>query len=151
MDLRLLIPIAPLLALAGIAFGGPPVATVTSAGTFDLHGAAIKTEGIPYWPVMAGDEIGTHLSMALIRFPDGASVALGGNSRARVETVNGVLVFRLSSGTMQVIGGQHSMVRFYDGSQPVSVSSGVTQRVGRVFQPMGLGSLPGPPAPASGR
>jgi len=143
---------ALLLALAGFAFGGAPVATVTSSGTFDLHGAAVRTEGIPSWPVMAGDEIATHASSALIRFQDGTSVALGANSRAKVETVDNVLVFRLSGGTMQVTASQNSTVKFYEGGQSVAVRSGVNPRVGNGTQVKDNGiTLPPPPAPISGK
>jgi ferric-dicitrate binding protein FerR (iron transport regulator) len=140
------VPIALLLALAGVAFGSAPVATVASAGTFDLHGAAVRTEGVPFWPVMAGDEIATHGSSALVRFQDGTSVALGENSRAKVETVDNILVFRLSGGTMQVTAAKTSAVKFYDGAQSVAVRSGVNPRVGRA-SPLLIINLPPPPPP----
>jgi len=141
------VPIALLLALAGLAFGSAPVATVASAGTFDLHGAAVRTEGVPFWPVMAGDEIATHASSALIRFQDGTSVALGENSRAKVETVDNILVFRLVGGTMQVTAAQTPAVRFYDGTQSVAVRSGLNPRVGKGAGLPQLLTLPPPPPP----
>jgi hypothetical protein len=150
MLVRCGVPFALLLALAGLAFGGASVATVASAGTFDLHGAAVRTEGIPFWPVMAGDEIATHASSALVRFQDGTSVALGENSRAKVETVDNILVFRLFGGTMQVTAAQTSAIRFYDGTRSVAVRSGVNPRVGNGAGPQII-TLPPPPQPVSGR
>jgi hypothetical protein len=152
MTVRFVVPIALLLALAGFTFGGAPVATVTSSADFDLHGAVVRTGGIPSWPVMSGDEIATHASSALIRFQDGTSVALGENSRAKVETVDSVLVFRLSGGTMQVTAGQSPAVKFYDGTKFVAVRPGVNPTVG---QGIGRYSLlpppPPPPTPISSR
>jgi hypothetical protein len=153
MFTKLAVSIALFFALAGFAFGGAPVAIVTSSGSFDLHGSAVKTDGIPSWPVMAGDEIVTHASAALIRFQDGTSVALGENSRAKVETVDGVLVFRLFGGAMQVTGTQTSAVRFYDGNRPVAVHSGVNPSVGTgssMYERLHI-TAPPPPAPVSGK
>jgi hypothetical protein len=132
------------IALAGFAFGGPPVATVSSSGTFDLHGTAVRTEGIPSWPVLAGDEIATHASSALIRFQDGTSVALAENSRAKVETVDNAPVFRLLGGAMQVTATQSPAVKFYNGAQPVPVRAGVNPRVGNGAR-LNLVTLPPPP------
>ena len=146
MRFRCVIPIALLLAMAGLVFGGSSVATVASSGTFDLHGVAVRTEGVPFWPVMAGDEIATHASSALVRFQDGTSVALGENSRAKVETVDNALVFRLSGGTMQVTAAKTSAIKFYDGAQSLAVRSGVNPRVGRA-SPLLIISLPPPPPP----
>jgi hypothetical protein len=152
MLVRIVVPIALLLALAGFAFGGAPVATVSSSGSFDLHGSTVKTEGIPYWPVVAGDEIATHGSSAIIRFHDGTSVSLGENSRARVETIDNVLVFRLSGGTMQVNAAPVSAIKFFQGGQNVAVHSGYNPQVGSGTQvrPMKV-SLPPLPAPVSGK
>lgn len=146
MHYRYVILIALLLAMAGLVFGGSSVATVTSSGTFDLHGAAVRTEGVPFWPVMAGDEIATYASSALVRFQDGTFVALGKNSRAKVETVDNIPVFRLVGGTMQVTAAQTSAVRFYDGAQSLAVRSGVNPRVGRA-SPLLIINLPAPPKP----
>ena len=150
---RCVVPIALLLAMAGLVFGGSPVATVASSGTFDLHGAAVRTEGVPFWPVMAGDEIATHASSAFVRFQDGTSVALGENSRAKVETVDNIPVFRLVGGTMQVNAAQTSAVKFYDGAQSLAVRSGVNPRVGRASPQfiITLPPAPPPPQPVSGR
>lgn len=151
MPIRLVFSISVFLLLAGLAFGGSPVATVTSSGTFDLHGSTVRTEGIPYWPVMTGDEIVTHGSAALVRFQDGTSVSLGANSSAKIENSGGTIVFRLVGGTMQVTALQTPAVRFYSGIQQVAVHSGVNQSVGSGTRPQQDLSGPPPPSPVSGK
>src|SRR5690349_2315271 len=42
-----------LVAVAGLSLAASPVATVSSAGSFALRGATVKTDGVPSWPVMA--------------------------------------------------------------------------------------------------
>jgi hypothetical protein len=151
MSVRLVSGVVSLLALAGLAFGSGPVATVTSPGTFNLHGSTVRTEGIPSWPVMADDEIATFGFPALIRLQDGTSVALGENSRAKVETVDNVLVFRLLGGTMHVIGAPSSGVRIYNGTQPVVGRSSSSSGTGVVARPARIIAAPPPPAPVSGQ
>jgi hypothetical protein len=145
---------ALLIALAGFALGGAPVGTITSSGTFDLHGTAVRTEGIPFWPLMAGDEIATHAFSALVRFQDGSSVVLGENSRAKIETVNDVLTFRLTGGTMQVTAGPIPTVKIYKGAELVALGSGIHTVGGgdiRGASPRLKIALPPPPNPVSGK
>lgn len=154
MLVRLVVPVTWLVGLAGFAFGAAPVATVTSSETFDLDGAAVRTEGIPFWPLMAGDKIATHASSALVRFQDGTSVTLGPNARATVETVANGLEFRMSSGTMQVNAAPTSAVKFFDRSQPVTVRSGGNSRVSSPMREelaVKPPPPPPPPNPVSGR
>src|SRR5579863_3903839 len=84
-----------------VAFAASPVATITSSGKFELRGVSVKNEGIPSWPVMAGDEIRTLGSSATILFRDGSTVMLSEQAFARVEKSGNKVSFRLLDGAMQ--------------------------------------------------
>jgi ferric-dicitrate binding protein FerR (iron transport regulator) len=113
-----------LSALAALAFAASPVATISSAGTFELHGAAVKTEGIPSWPVMGGDDIRTGASPATVQFLDGSTVVLSEQSLARVEAFGNNLQFRLLSGVMQVNAAKDSAIKYSNNGKPVAAKSG---------------------------
>ena len=75
------------------------IATVTSTAPFTLRGASVNpTQGVPTFPIMAGDTIQAGNAPTVIAFPDGSMVTLDPNSQGRVEVINGRPVFRLTSG-----------------------------------------------------
>lgn len=129
MMVRMFVRLLCLTAIATLAFGASPVATISSASAFELHGAAVRTEGVPAWPVMAGDQIGTGVSPALIRFRDGSSVTLSQESTARVEMVDNFLVFRLMSGSMRVTPANNSGIKFFNSVDPVTAKPGTAAEV----------------------
>lgn len=146
-----------LLGLTGLMAGAAPVATVSSAGTFELRGKQVKTDGVPSWPMMEGDEIGTSGGPATIQFRDGSRVTLNGKSRAKVEKSDDGLVFRLLSGAMQFTLAPKPAVAFYNGTNVVPARVGVattastsnTGSAGAILKPARV--LPPPPPPISGR
>src|ERR1022692_4232830 len=85
-----------------MATAAAPVASVTSSTAFDLHGNRVNVNGVPWWPVMAGDDITTQSGQAVIQLRDGSRVELMGNSHAQVESKDGRLLIRLLSGTMLI-------------------------------------------------
>ena len=117
------------VAFAGAVFGASPVATLSTNGTFELRGTAVRTEGVPSWPVMAGDVIGTSGSAAVIRFADGSRVTLGEKSRAKVEKTEDGLIFRLISGAMNFTVADAAGVAFYDNAKVVTANPGVATSV----------------------
>ena len=155
-----------LIVAALIATAGAPVATVTSGSTFTLSGTRIAPEGVPSWPVMAGDEIGTGASAAVVTFRDHTRVTVEPNSRLRIEQVKGKLVARVMTGTVEVKRKSSSEIRFYDGDEPFPMGADLLAffRVtfaddGRFMwiepDPTLFGPTPrpppsGPPAPALG-
>ena len=156
MMLRAAGNIGILLGLTGLMAGAAPVATVSSAGTFELRGKQVKTDGVPSWPMMEGDEIGTSGGPATIQFRDGSRVTLNGKSRAKVEKSDDGLVFRLLSGAMQFTLAPKAAVAFYNGTNVVPARVGVatsastgTAGVRAVVAPTRI--LPPPPPPISGR
>ena len=145
-----------LLVSASILAAAAPVATISSSGTFELRGKSVRTEGVPSWPMMAGDEVGTSAGSAEIRFRDGSRVTLNPNSRAKVEKTETGLVFRLQAGEMEFAVAPKSTVTFYNRAAAVPAQAGVTTTAstgeavaGAAFKRYRI--LPPPPPPASGR
>ena len=85
------------------AMAATPVASVTSSTAFNLRGNRVNVDGVPSWPVMAGDDIATQAGQAVIQLRDGSRVELQGNSRVKVESNDGGLLLRLLSGTMRIL------------------------------------------------
>ncbi len=57
--------------LAATAWAQTQVATVTSSATFTLRGAGITPgQGIPMWPVLAGDDVKAGSTLTIVTFPD---------------------------------------------------------------------------------
>jgi uncharacterized cupin superfamily protein len=106
-----------------------PVAAVSSSTPFDLRGAEVKVEGVPSWPILAGDVIATKNGPAVIMFKDGSRVTLQNHTKAKIENTNGGISFRLLDGVMQVASAPGSNVRYLSGDVPVSVPAGVKKVV----------------------
>jgi hypothetical protein len=79
--LRFTIVLAVLASL-GVAAG--PIATVSSSRSFNLSGHAVTTAGITSWPLVAGDDLATAKSPAVLYFQDGSSVTLAAGSSAKL-------------------------------------------------------------------
>ena len=144
------------MGLTGMLAAAAPVATVSSSGTFELRGKQVKTDGVPSWPMMEGDEIGTSGGAATIQFRDGSRVTLNGKSRAKVEKTEDGLVFRLLAGAMQFTLAPKPAVAFYNGANVVPARVGVTTAAstsavstGVLVKPARV--LPPPPPPISSR
>lgn len=61
---------------------GPPLGTVRSSGPVKISGAELRAAGVPFWPVVAGDEIATGRdSLALVSSPQLGRVEVRGDSR----------------------------------------------------------------------
>jgi len=100
---RVLIVLSVAATTALWATAAAPVASVTSSTAFDLHGNHVNVDGVPSWPVMAGDDIATQSGQAVIQLRDGSRVELLGNSHAQVESKDGSLLLRLLSGAMRIL------------------------------------------------
>lgn len=86
------------LAVAGLA-QGQKVATASSTGPFTLRGGVVNPEGVPSWPVMAGDEVAAQGVPVTLTFEDGSRIVLAPGARGRIEQgAQGRPVFRLTAG-----------------------------------------------------
>ncbi len=87
------------LALAGLMFAqGARVATATSSQPFTLNGETVNPSGVPSWPVMGGTEIVAGSAPVTLTFSDGSRISLAPGAKAKVEVVEGKIVFRLLAG-----------------------------------------------------
>src|SRR5581483_10602517 len=100
------------LAVTVMAYAAVPAARVSSGEPFMLRGAVVPVAGVPSWPLLAGDSIGTEGASASIRFADGSVVTLAERSNAQLEEVNGKVALRLLGGSMQVTRAAGSTVLF---------------------------------------
>jgi ferric-dicitrate binding protein FerR (iron transport regulator) len=128
------------------------VANITSSGTFALRGVPVKTQGIPSWPMVLGDELATDKSVASIRFVDGSVVTLAQNSKAQVTKKDGKLTLRLVNGSMQFKLAEGSGLVLTNNNQPVSGVSGSVS-AGQVTgtEKAILAGRPAPPPPTSSK
>ena len=132
-------------------FAAAPVATVTSTGAFELHGATVRIEGVPSWPMMVGDDIRTTNAAAIIEFRDGSRVTLGEKSRAKVEKGEDGLVLRLLSGAMRFTIAPDSALKAFNNDKPIAAPAGIPTTAttnGRVMVP-NLEPRRPPPPPVS--
>jgi ferric-dicitrate binding protein FerR (iron transport regulator) len=78
---------------------------------------------------MAGDEIQTGSTQAVILFRDGSAVTLSDQAVARVEKSGNTFSFRLLSGSMEVVAAKESALNFYNDTQAVDAKAGAPVRV----------------------
>ncbi len=106
-----------LLLLSGIllmaavpAPAAEPVANLTAAAAVTLNGIELPLAAVPSWPIVAGDEIVTSSSVALLRFFDDTHVDILPRSRVTVEKVAGELRLRLGEGAIDYRRGPDARV-----------------------------------------
>src|ERR1700722_13220290 len=94
------VPMATCCVLAAVVgWGQNQVATVTSSTPFTLRGAAVTPgQGVPTWPVLAGDAVKAGNALTIMTFPDGSVLTLDPESEARIDFVNGKPLFQLLKG-----------------------------------------------------
>jgi hypothetical protein len=84
---------------AAVVWGQIQVATVTSSAPFTLRGAVVTPgQGVPIWPILAGDTVKAGNALAIMTFPDGSVLTLDPASEARIDFVKGKPVFQLLVG-----------------------------------------------------
>jgi hypothetical protein len=101
-----------LAALVSLGLAAGPIATVSSSQSFNLSGHAVTVAGITSWPVVAGDDLATAKSPAILYFQDGSSVTLsagcsaklGGSAREpKLMLTSGRFDYKLAAGSKLVI------------------------------------------------
>ncbi len=98
--MRKIMSLMPVALLSATAWAQTQVATVTSSVTFTLRGAGITPgQGVPMWPVLAGDHVTAGSAMAIVTFPDGSVITLTPGSEGRIDLMNGQPSFQLLSDT----------------------------------------------------
>jgi hypothetical protein len=95
------------------------VATVTSTAPFQLRGANVTTDqGVPSWPVMAGDAIKAGSAPLVTTFADGSSVILEPGSSAKITISGQTPTFLLECGTARYSLSALSAVKLNDPVSP---------------------------------
>jgi hypothetical protein len=129
MNWKLLLAVLLIAAAALAASGDQPLATITSAEAIELRGIRVPVEGVPAWPLVAGDELATTTSAAAISFSDGTRVVLDKNSRVKIERVDKQPVLRLVSGSLSYQAGDKPRMEIFAGTEKLDWRS---QREGSV-------------------
>jgi hypothetical protein len=90
-----------------VLMAADPVGRVTSSGPLTLNGKAVPVTAVSSLPLVAGDEIATSGSSAVIYFTDKSRATLEPNSRVKLE-------FSGSSETLRVLSGSVDLNRAKD-------------------------------------
>jgi hypothetical protein len=90
------------LIVVGIASAAQPIATVTSSSSFQLRGHAVNVDGVPSWPLAAGDDIAAGREPATIQLRDGSRVILQQGSHLRIDARETTVEFHLLSGSLRM-------------------------------------------------
>lgn len=95
---RLIVFALVTFALAPCTWAATLVGRVSSSQSFKLNGTPMPVEGVPSWPLYAGDVIVTQAAQATIVFRNGSRVVLEPNSELKVEIKDKKPVVRLLRG-----------------------------------------------------
>ena len=118
-------------------WGQSALATVTSAGQFQLRDAVITPGlGVPSWPVLAGDTIKAGNAITVITFQDGSVIVLDPGAQGTVDVSDGISVFRLTMGSARHSLKSLTSVKLIAGDKlvtPRSVTGSYSQSAGSGF------------------
>jgi hypothetical protein len=120
--------------IAAVARGQVQVATVSSPSAFTLRGAIVNPEqGVPDWPVLAGNTIKAGSAPATLIFPESSTIVLNPGAEATVGLSGQTPVFQLLKGSAQYSLKTLTSVQLKEASQSVSVTklAGVLGEAGR--------------------
>lgn len=101
---------AVILVCAGLAWAADPVARVTSAGPIELSGNPVPTPAAASLPLVAGDEITTSSSAALLVFRDRSRLMVAPNSRVKLEGDGASIMLRISRGGAELYASKGSSI-----------------------------------------
>jgi hypothetical protein len=119
--MRKLLVAACLVMMSVAAWAQNQVATVTSSSPFSLRGATVTPgQGVPTWPILAGDTVKAGNALTIVTFPDGSVLTLAPGSDAKIDFVNGKPVFQLLSGSARYSLKSTSAVQLMAASQIVT-------------------------------
>jgi len=118
------VSIAVCLFWAGTMWAQSQVATVTSLALFTLRGAAVSPDqGVPVWPILAGDSVKGGNAVTVVAFPEGSALTLDPRSEAKLDVVDGKPTFQLLSGTARYSLKSTSAVQLMAANRRVNPAS----------------------------
>ncbi len=116
---------------AAACWGQTQVATASAPSSFTLRGTTVTPEqGVPSWPVLAGDTIASGTSPVTSTFSDGSTISLSPKGQATLGFSGTTPTFRLVKGTMQYSLKSLTSVHVFSGNQAVALAS-VTGTLGK--------------------
>ena len=86
----------------GVIHAAQPIASITSASSFELRGHIVNVDGVPTWPLTAGDQITAGKEAATIELRDGSRVFLQKDSQLRLDSKNDTVLLHLMSGSLRM-------------------------------------------------
>ncbi len=113
-------------AAAVVGVGQKPIGNVTSSAPFELRGAAVNPgQGVPSWPVLAGDDLKAGTALTIVTFTDGSVVTLepGSTSHFSIVGSTSTPVFRLVLGVANYSLRGLNSVRLMVGEKHITVTS----------------------------
>jgi hypothetical protein len=127
-----------------------PVGRVTSSGPLTLNGKALPTTAVSSLPVVAGDEIATSNSPAMIYFTDKSRATLEPNTRVKLESRSSSVALHVLSGSadlQQAEGSQVSLIQIVNPVEPNAASAQAAGHPGGVQYHSVKKPCPPPPPP----
>ena len=118
-----------------VLMAADPVGRVTSSGALTLNGKAVPATAVSSLPVVAGDEIATSGSPAMIYFTDSSRATLEPNSRVKLEGGSSSVALRVLSGSVDLKQAEGSQVSLIPPVPPVAPNSAAGQTSGQSLAP----------------
>jgi len=129
------------LLAVSLAFAAGPVGTVSSKEAFRLRGKTVPVEGVPSWPIMAGDELATDQGPATLQFKDGSRVVIGKSSKVKLAEAEGSLILKLIDGSMKYTMASTSTIRLEVAGKPLAYEAGTEGTVSAGASQAGTGAF----------
>ena len=130
-----------------VLMAADPVGRVTSSGPLTLNGKAVPATAVSSLPVVAGDEIATSGSPAMIYFSDKSRATLEPNSRVKLEARGSSVALRVLSGSVDLKQAEGSRLSLIPPVHPVGPNSAAGQTSGQVVAPHDKNAKPPNPHP----
>ena len=132
-----------------VLLAADPVGRVTSSGPLTLNSKAVPATAVSSLPVVAGDEIVTSSSPAMIYFSDKSRATLEPNSRVKLEARGSSVALRVLSGSVDLKQAEGSRLSLIPPVHPVAPSSAVGPVSAQPLAPSDKCKKPPPPPPRS--
>jgi len=108
----------------GMIHAAQPIASITSASSFELRGHTVNVDGVPTWPLTAGDQVTAGKDAATIELRDGSRVFLQKNSQLRLDSKDDTVLLHLMSGSLRMGSVVSPRVAVYASGNLVKPSGG---------------------------
>jgi hypothetical protein len=138
----LIVMIAPLGLMAAT-----PTGSITSSGPLTLNGKVVQATAVSSLPVVAGDEIATSGSPAMIYFGDRSRATIEPNARVKLEARDSSVTLRVLSGSVDLKRAEGSRVSLIESTHQPTPNSAVPLAAGQPLSPLCRGPKPPPRSP----